>query len=745
MAIINVLDKDTINKIAAGEVIEGPAAVVKELVENAIDADANSVTVEIKDGGTSLIRVTDNGKGIGSDDIKTAFLPHATSKIKTADDLTLVSSLGFRGEALASIAAVSEVEVLTKTADEISGIRYVINGGKEEVNEPIGTPEGTTFVVRNLFYNTPARKKFLKTPATEGRYVGEVMEHMAVSHPEIAFKFILNGQVKLQTMGNGSLKDVLFYIYGKETTANIIPVNNPDADGELVNGLSVRGYIGKPSLTRGNKEYENYFINGRFIKNKVITRAIEDAYKSFLMQHRFPFTCLLISVDNSLVDVNVHPAKLEVRFSDTESIYRLVFHEVDNALRKKDLLPDMGVKQVPDKKPLVRDFNSNNKAEKTEKERGYIIPDIPMPEPFEKSRQGEWKKELKPVFKQESFVADKVKRDEKSPLIKSEMYAPFENDTTSDKNKSASQKIESIDKSEGGIKNTGGNLAGDASRENSVETEDKREYPTIVENIAKTSYNKDFNTVKEDSDTYKNMSENSFQADGGKTNTTDVEQDFCDKDESSCNTNKSSKEEFKGGILAKKALPDIKIIGQIFGTYWIIEYDDSVYMIDQHAAHEKVMYERFVKEITENKVTSQNLLPPVVVTLSGSQSQIVEEIEEHLYKLGFEIEPFGGNEYVIKAVPTELFGISEKDLLFDIIDQYSLEGRKATPDTVLSKLATMACKAAIKGNMNISILEAKALIEELMSLDNPYNCPHGRPTMIFMSKSDVEKKFKRQI
>lgn len=745
MAIINVLDKDTINKIAAGEVIEGPAAVVKELVENAIDADANSVTVEIKDGGTSLIRVTDNGKGIGSDDIKTAFLPHATSKIKTADDLTLVSSLGFRGEALASIAAVSEVEVLTKTADEISGIRYVINGGKEEANEPIGTPEGTTFVVRNLFYNTPARKKFLKTPATEGRYVGEVMEHMAVSHPEIAFKFILNGQVKLQTMGNGSLKDVLFYIYGKETTANIIPVNNPDADGELVNGLSVRGYIGKPSLTRGNKEYENYFINGRFIKNKVITRAIEDAYKSFLMQHRFPFTCLLISVDNSLVDVNVHPAKLEVRFSDTESIYRLVFHEVDNALRKKDLLPDMGVKQVHDKKPLIRDFNSSHKAEKTEKSGGYIIPDIPMPEPFEKSRQGEWKKELKPVFKQESFVADKVKRDEKSPLVKSEMYAPFDNDTTSDKNKLDLLEIESIDKSEGGIKNTCGNLAGDASRENSAETEYKREHPTTVEHTAKTSHNKDFNTVKEDSDTYKNMSKNSFQSDDGRVNTTEVERGFCDKNESSCDTNKSSKEEFKGGILAKKALPDIKIIGQIFGTYWIIEYDDSVYMIDQHAAHEKVMYERFVKEISRNKVTSQNLLPPVVVTLSGSQSQIVEEIDEYLHKLGFEIEPFGGNEYVIKAVPTELFGISEKDLLFDIIDQYSLEGKKTTPDTVLVKLATMACKAAIKGNMNISLLEAKALIEELMSLDNPYNCPHGRPTMIFMSKSDVEKKFKRQI
>ena len=724
MAIINLLDKDTINKIAAGEVIEGPAAVVKELVENAIDADANSVTVEIKDGGTSLIRVTDNGKGIGSDDIKTAFLPHATSKIKTADDLVLVSSLGFRGEALASIAAVSEVEVLTKTADEIGGIRYVINGGKEEANVPIGTPEGTTFVVRNIFYNTPARKKFLKTAATEGRYIGEVMEHMAVSHPEIAFKFILNGQVKLQTMGNGSLKDVLFYIYGKETTANIIPVNNPDAEGELVNGLSVRGYIGKPSLTRGNKEYENYFINGRFIKNKVITRAIEDAYKSFLMQHRFPFTCLLISVDSSLVDVNVHPAKLEVRFSDTESLYRLIFHEVDNALRKKDLLPDMGIKQVPDKKPLVREFKSVSKSEKTE---GYVIPDIPMPEPFEKSRQDEWKKELKPVFKQESFVAEKAKRDEASPLIKSEVYAPLAGnpDSTVDSselNKSLENKNEiSFD-----------NVNKD--KKSNIEIIGS----TFVEGDGKALRNAPVESVEEADTAYKKISYYGEEETIIKPESIIVEQN------SNVVDNLSS-EDFKGGILAKKALPDIKIIGQIFGTYWIMEYDGSVYMIDQHAAHEKVMYEKFVKEISTNKVTSQNLLPPVVVTLSGSQRQIAEEISDHLHKLGFEIEPFGGNEYVIKAVPTELFGISEKEMLFDIIDQYSLEGKKATPDTVLSKLATMACKAAIKGNMNISLLEAKALIEELMSLDNPYNCPHGRPTMIFMSKSDVEKKFKRQI
>ena len=720
MAIINLLDKDTINKIAAGEVIEGPAAVVKELVENAIDADANSVTVEIKDGGTSLIRVTDNGKGIGSDDIKTAFLPHATSKIKTADDLVLVSSLGFRGEALASIAAVSEVEVLTKTADEISGIRYVINGGKEEANEPVGTPEGTTFVVRNIFYNTPARKKFLKTAATEGRYVGEVMEHMAVSHPEIAFKFILNGQVKLQTMGNGSLKDVLFYIYGKETTSNIIPVNNPDVEGEPVNGLSVRGYVGKPSLTRGNKEYENYFINGRFIKNKVITRAIEDAYKSFLMQHRFPFTCLLISVDSSLVDVNVHPAKLEVRFSDTESLYRLIFHEVDNALRKKDLLPDMGIKQVPDKQPLVREFKPTPKSEKSE---GYVIPDIPMPEPFEKSRQGEWKKELKPVFKQESFVAEKVKRDEVSPLIKSELYAPLVSASVTDK--------DTVELN----KNVVSNYIDNA--EEMENFTDGKKFRSSLEKSENTSINSNVEVIEEEN-TYKQ----SFSYEGSETKN-EINSTIVERNENDFNNNSTDK--FKGGILAKKALPDIKIIGQIFGTYWIMEYDGSVYMIDQHAAHEKVMYEKFVKEISANKVTSQNLLPPVVVTLSGSQRQIAEEISDHLRQIGFEIEPFGGNEYVIKAVPTELFGISEKEMLFDIIDQYSLEGKKATPDTVLSKLATMACKAAIKGNMNISLLEAKALIEELMSLDNPYNCPHGRPTMIFMSKSDVEKKFKRQI
>lgn len=682
MGLINVLDKDTINQIAAGEVIEGPSAVVKELVENAIDADANSVTVEIRNGGISLIRVTDNGKGIESDDIKTAFLPHATSKIKTAPDLLTVSSLGFRGEALASIAAVSEVEVLTKTAYEISGIRYLISGGKELALEPCGTPEGTTFVVRNIFYNTPARKKFLKTPSTEGRYVVDVMEHMALSHPEIAFKFIMNGQIKLQTLGTGSLKDVLFYIYGKETTGNIIAVNDPDVYGELLNGFSVRGYIGKPSLTRGNREYENYFINGRFIKNKVITRAIEDAYKPFLMQHRYPFTCLLISVDNSIVDVNVHPAKLEVRFTDTNGLYKLIFNEVDGALRKRNLLRN--VASTPVGKELVREFNPDRKEEKST----YIIPDIPMPEPFEKKGQDEWKNKLKPVFKQGTFIGsreEKLKNEVKVTLV-SEAEVSSDADNLKDK-----------------VKEDSSYMLGNNKTESNGDSDNFT--------IPKTEIDKGLENISE-SEPLENTVENT---------------------------------EYKGGILDKKALPDIKIIGQVFNTYWIMEYNGSVYMVDQHAAHEKILYEKFLKEIENGKIHTQNLMPQMIITLSESQRLIVDELKDYLLKLGFEVEKFSGNDYVVKTVPIGLLGISGKEAFFDIIDQYSLERKKVTPDTMLSKIATMSCKAAIKGNTRISSLEAKAIIEELMELENPYNCPHGRPTMLYLSKSEVEKKFKRKL
>lgn len=708
MAVINILDKNTVNKIAAGEVIEGPSAVVKELVENAIDAQANSVTVEIKEGGTSLIRVTDNGKGIGSDDIKTAFLEHATSKIRTEEDLNRITSLGFRGEALASIAAVSEVEALSKTAEEISGVRYVIEGGEEKELQPAGVPEGTTFIIKNLFYNTPARKKFLKTAATEGRYVQEVMEHMAVSHPEIAFKFILNGKLKLQTPGNGKLKDVIFYMYGKETASSLVEIIDSD-DDETLNGLKIKGYIGKPSFTRGNREYENYFINGRFIKNKVITRAIEDAYKAFLMQHRYPFTCLLINIGSSEVDVNVHPAKLEVRFSDPDSIYRLVFNAVDKALRYKDIIPDMAVKQPSEKNALVREFKKDS----------YTIPDIPMPEPFEKNRQNEWKREIRPLFKQESFIAEKGEYGFRS------FEGTTEKSDSDNKDVLTDMGMNYIDKN---LTNDALNVNPDKDISESINIDKKN-----IEH-----WNSGFN--EENKEDFKNRGYDNGYSDDNKEIRHNVRVN---------NTSEAvfseKAEEFKGGILAKKALPDIKMVGQLFGTYWIMEFDGKAYMIDQHAAHEKVMYERFVKMLAENKMTSQNLLPPVIISLSPAQKEIAEEISVYLNKLGFELEDFGGKEYAIKAVPTELYGLRAEELLTDILDQYSLEGRQSTPDTVLSKIATMACKAAIKGNTVISEAEAKALIEELMELDNPYNCPHGRPTMIFMSKGDIEKKFKRQV
>lgn len=631
MAVINVLDKQTVDKIAAGEVIEGPSGVVKELVENAIDAGASQIVAEIKDGGTSLIRITDNGSGISEDDVKNAFKAHATSKIHDAADLISVRSLGFRGEALSSIAAVAKVEMLSKTAEAVSGTRYVINGGEEQEFSSAGCPEGTTFIVKDLFYNTPARKKFLKTPATEGRYIEEVMEHMAVSHPEIAFRFITNGTTKLQTPGNGKLRDVIFYMYGKNTADSLIALSDPDREPELTAGIGIRGFIGKPELTRGNREYENYFVNGRFVKDKVITRAVEDAFKAFLMQHRYPFTCLLISMDSSLVDVNVHPRKLEVRFADQEDIYKRVYNAVDYALHHRELIPDAGK------------VSGNNIKSRPAGKDDFKIPDIPMPEPFERKQTSEWKKEIRPLFTSET-VADSIHYGDSEQLNES-------------------------------IRST-----------QPVEPAKPEQIPEKPVQIG-----------------------------------------------------------FKEGILSEQALPEINIVGQIFDTYWILTYGDKVYLADQHACHEKVMYERFVSELHEKSITSQNLMPPVIVSLSPLQKEVIEKISAYLTSIGFEIESFGGNEYAIKAVPTELYGLSTNEMLFDILDQYAEEGRNATPDTVLSKIATMACKAAVKGNTKISSAEMKELLKKMMELENPYNCPHGRPTMIAVTKDDLEKKFKRQI
>lgn len=658
MSIINILTKDTVDKIAAGEVIEGPNAVVKELVENAIDAKANSVTVEIKDGGISLIRVTDNGSGISEDDIKKAFMPHATSKISDAVDLVSVKSLGFRGEALSSIAAVAKVETLTKTVDSPSGIRYVIEGGEEVVNEPVGCPEGTTFIIRDLFYNTPARKKFLKTPTTEARYIEEVMEHMALSHPLVAMKFIVNGQTKLQTPGNGKLKDVIFYLYGKETAGSLLPVGNPDFKDENdanENGISVRGFAGKPSFTRGNREYENYFVNGRFVKDKVITRAVEDAYKSFLMQHRYPFTCVLIDMDPETVDVNVHPRKLEVRFTDREAVYQAVFRAIDTALRTSEIIPEAENVVTADKKSMVRERMETVSLDNT-----YKIPDIPMPEPFEAKRKEEWKKEIKPLFTENVAETGEYQRNVEPPVT----------------------------------------------------------MPSVPEN-----------PVPELHTPEPSIPEASVP----------------EPPASAPIPQKPVQNSFAEGIFAETAISEIRLIGQVYDTYWIMEYGGDIYIADQHACHEKVMYEKILREVNEKRVASEQLLTPIVVTLSPVEMENYGKIADDLAKLGFEIDEYGGNDLAIKAVPSAMYGLSEKELFFDILDQYGEEGKVTTADTVLSKVATMACKAAVKGNMRMTEVEMKALLTEMMKLENPYNCPHGRPTMIKVTKSDLEKKFKRQL
>ncbi len=643
---IAVLDESTIDKIAAGEVIERPSSVVKELVENAIDAGATAVTAEIKDGGISLIRITDNGEGIAKDQIATAFLRHATSKITKVEDLLSVSSLGFRGEALSSIAAVCQVEVITKTAGTLLGTRYRIEGGQEILTEEIGAPEGTTFLVNNIFYNTPARKKFLKSAMTEAGYISELMERMALSHPEIAFKFINNRQTRLHTSGNHNLKDIIYGIYGRDIAANLLPVKAEGAFGRL------EGFVGKPVISRGNRNFENYFVNGRYVKSKIITKAIEDAYKTFMMQHKYPFTALHFTIPGDLLDVNVHPTKLELRFSNQEEIYQIVYDTVRQALSSRELIPDVGVDREPKKAELPK----------------YKKP-AQVPEPFQIPK-------AKP---QSSFTADVIRESASSYTVlpKAEKAPrPLPQMFQKQNTEPASKSVPETEK-------------GEVS-----ETATKPEKPfeqEITREIQKAE----------------------------------------------------QMELFDDKLLSQQNVKQHTVIGQVFDTYWIVQFQDKMYLIDQHAAHEKVLYEQTMKRLKDHTFTSQRISPPVILTLSLKEEEALKMHMDVFEKLGFEIEPFGGMEYALSAIPDNLFGITERSLFLEILDGLVDQSVRGTPQSVLEKVASMSCKAAVKGNHRMSTKEAHALIDELLTLDNPYNCPHGRPTIISMSKYELEKKFKR--
>lgn len=613
---IAILNQETIDKIAAGEVVERPCSVVKELVENAIDAGSTAITVEIKEGGISFIRITDNGCGIERDQVAVAFYRHSTSKIRSAEDLLTVKSLGFRGEALSSISAVARVELITKTYDELTGTRYVIEGSKELSNEEIGAPDGTTFIVKDLFYNVPARRKFLKTAQTEGSYISDMVEKLALSHPDISFKFINNNQTKLHTSGNGNRKDIIYHIFGREISSSLLEVKHE------CEYFKVEGFIGKPVITRGNRNYENYFINGRYVKSNILSRAIEEAYKNFLMQHQYPFTVLYFTFFSEL-DVNVHPTKMELRFDNNNEIYVELCDTIYAILSHKEMIPEVPVDSTPAPKKIVHEYKE------------------PIPEPFEKRRINEVR-----AAESRSVYGQSV--------------------TSTVKNYSATEPAAKA-----------------------PETSTAYEPAHVV---------------------------------------TGTQQTLGDYDKV---------------FLTESAKKQFSIIGQLFKTYWLIEFEDKLYIIDQHAAHEKVLYEKTMARLANKDFTSQRISPPIVMTLDARECEMLEKYRPQIEQFGYEVEHFGGKEYMISAIPDNFFNIDMKDLFIEMLDDFSNATGRQTPDIITEKVASMSCKAAVKGNDKLTLPEINKLIDDLLSLDNPYNCPHGRPTIISMSKYEIEKKFKR--
>lgn len=663
---IQLLDQETINQIAAGEVIDRPSSVVKELLENAIDAKATAITVEIKDGGISFIRITDNGCGIEKDQVRKAFLRHATSKLHTIDDLLDIGSLGFRGEALSSIAAIAQVELISKPPEAMLGISYQIEDGEEKSLTQIGAPDGTTILVRNLFYHVPARKKFLKTAATEGNYINQLMENMAMLRPDISMRFINGGQNKLYTSGNGRLKDLIYTIYGREISSNVLEINY---ECPL---FAVTGYIGKPIISRGNRTFENYYINGRFVKSRLIAAAIEQAYKPFMMQHRYPFTVLHIKIKPELIDVNVHPAKMEVRFQQENEIYELLAGAIENTLRGKEFIPDVSddgkaEKKVQEKQKLPEPF---------EQRRLQAMKEIIPPPPAEHKT----KNEQKPSAEHKTQSEQKLPRNEEQPKVPSKLSEPVCEYKAEKKQtiKDSDSKWESAS----GIHKRIGQDVSQTVNQMPTQPEQKLEKP---------------------------------------------EQQTL----------------FTEPLLSEKARIHHRLIGQLFDTYWLIQYGNQLYIMDQHAAHEKVNYERLMEAYRKKERITQFVSPPMVISLTRAEEAILEEFKSEFERIGFTIEPYGGREYAISEIPANLYGINEKELFLEMLSDLEDRGSMQPSELIASKLASMSCKAAIKGGQKISFQEADALVSQLLTLENPYACPHGRPTIITMTKYELEKKFKR--
>lgn len=685
---INILSDETINQIAAGEVIERPLSVVKELLENAIDAGSTAVSVEIRDGGISMIRVTDNGGGIAEEDVRNAFVRHATSKIRDARDLLSIQTLGFRGEALASIASVARVELITKTPGALMAVHYQIEGGVEKDFAQIGAPDGTTFIVRDLFKNVPARRKFLKSPQAEAARIQDILEKEALAHPEVAFRYLQDGRQLLATLGNGSLLDVIYSIYGRDVTNQLITVNRAYQRSTLTGlpAVTVRGFIGKPVITRANRNFELYFVNERFVKNPMIMKAIEDGYRAFLMQHKFPFVVLMIDVNPEIVDVNVHPQKLEVRFSDGMLIYNSVLDAVQNALRQTELIVNTDLDNADTGRGAhaVASTGSGSTVPKT--------PAMPHVEPFEKKRVEETREVFAEALRPQLHPDAAPKED---------IYLQ-------------------------GQSHTGSSGSSDGLHERKSEASIGSQHSTdVISSAAESSDTSVAHDVMDATDAPAPSASSEITAAAPAPQKPEQETLFSER------------------FLSEQARTAHRIIGQVFETYWLVEYGDKLYIIDQHAAHEKVNFERMMKRLREKKPASQYLNPPILLTLTADEARVLEEHMSYFEQLGYVISSLGDRDYSISAIPTDLPELSKKELLLEILDELTDEAGMTTPDTIYDKIASMSCKAAVKGNNKLSLMEADALIGELLTLENPYACPHGRPTIISMSKTELEKKFKR--
>lgn len=745
MAQINILDKNTIDQIAAGEVVERPSSVVKELVENAMDAGAKAITVEIQGGGIDLIRITDNGSGIERSEVKKAFLRHATSKLSNIGDLFSLKTLGFRGEALSSISAIAQVEMVTKTADSLTGIRYTVNGGQEGELEEVGAPNGTTIIVRNLFYNTPARKKFLKSPRTEGSYVADLIEHLAMDNPDVSFHFINNKDDRFHTSGNGDLKELIYRIYGRDVSMALVPIKC-EADG-----IQLEGYLGEPTLNRSNRGFENFFVNGRYIKDRMISLAIEEGYKQYLMQHKFPFCVLHIVIDPDLIDVNVHPSKMEVKFQNQHTLFEFIRINVEQVLKSHEMIPEALRDEQEDLRAAA--LEAKAKAERLEAMRQEAGP-------MTGSFHGEFSQNGKQIGA--NIFMNESREDPTSTPKKSKNLVTFIDDSDEDL---AVAPASSGDKDASASLEEKSSSASDKdARQNHVEPFEASRYEKLHKEDIKPVYISDVAKVPvRVTDNDKNpiwSTHNTENPEQIKSNENlvhkilgdpvkkpeDYESPIIKKSETTIIEKPVQMELFDTKMLTKENRRQYHIVGQIFDTYWILEFKDKIYMVDQHAAHEKVNFERMMARFKNKTMTSQLMEPPVIMTFSSQEEEMFLSFREYFENLGFQVDEFGGKEYAMRAVPQDLFGCTNaREMFMQILDELTHDSGHREPDVIYYKIASMACKASVKGNTRMSVEEMEELIDELLTLDNPYNCPHGRPTIISMSKYEIEKRFKRII